>query len=43
MRAKSPEKLYKTFTDAGEIADAIVWLCSDAARKANGHRLHLHG
>jgi NAD(P)-dependent dehydrogenase (short-subunit alcohol dehydrogenase family) len=43
MREASPEKAYRTFTDATEIADAIVYLCSDAARKMNGHRLHLHG
>jgi len=42
MRAESPEKAYKTFTDTGEIAAALVYLCSDAARKMNGQRLHLH-
>jgi NAD(P)-dependent dehydrogenase (short-subunit alcohol dehydrogenase family) len=42
MRADNPEKAYKTFTDTGEIADALVYLCSDAARKMNGQRLHLH-
>jgi NAD(P)-dependent dehydrogenase (short-subunit alcohol dehydrogenase family) len=42
MRDEHPEKAYKTFTDVGEIADALVFLCSDAARKMNGQRLHLH-
>jgi NAD(P)-dependent dehydrogenase (short-subunit alcohol dehydrogenase family) len=42
MRADNPEKAYKTFTDAEEIAEALVFLCSDAARKMNGQRLHLH-
>jgi NAD(P)-dependent dehydrogenase (short-subunit alcohol dehydrogenase family) len=42
MRAENPDKAYKTFTDTGEIADALVYLCSDAARKMNGQRLHLH-
>jgi NAD(P)-dependent dehydrogenase (short-subunit alcohol dehydrogenase family) len=43
MRADNPDKEYRSFTDAGEIADAIVFLGSDAARKVNGQRLHLHG
>jgi NAD(P)-dependent dehydrogenase (short-subunit alcohol dehydrogenase family) len=43
MRAQEPEKAYKSFTDTGEIADALVFMCSDAARKMNGQRLHLHG
>jgi NAD(P)-dependent dehydrogenase (short-subunit alcohol dehydrogenase family) len=43
MRAESPEKAFKTFTDAEEIAEALVFLCSDAARKMNGQRLPLHG
>jgi NAD(P)-dependent dehydrogenase (short-subunit alcohol dehydrogenase family) len=42
MRAEHPEKAYKTFTDAEEIAAALVYLCSDAARKMSGHRLSLH-
>jgi NAD(P)-dependent dehydrogenase (short-subunit alcohol dehydrogenase family) len=42
MREDNPEKAYKTFTDAGEIADALVYLSSDAARKMNGQRLRLH-
>lgn len=43
MRADNPDKAYKTFTDADEIADALVYLCSDAARRMNAQRLHLHG
>ncbi|HEX6391342.1 MAG TPA: SDR family NAD(P)-dependent oxidoreductase [Solirubrobacteraceae bacterium] len=43
MRADNPDKSYRTFTDAEEIADSIVYLTSPAARKMNGHRLHLHG
>jgi NAD(P)-dependent dehydrogenase (short-subunit alcohol dehydrogenase family) len=42
MRAENPEKAYKTFTDADEIAAAIGYLLSDAARKMNGRRLSLH-
>ena len=43
QREAEPDKAFRTFTDAAEIADAIVYLASDAARKMNGHRLHLHG
>ena len=43
MRAEHPEKAYRTFTDADEIAEALVFLCSDGARKMNGQRLPLHG
>ena len=43
MRAENPDKAYKTFTDTDEIAAGLVYLCSDAARKVNGQRLHLHG
>ncbi len=41
MRAANPDKAYKTFTDAGEVAETIAWLCSDAARKMNGRRVVL--
>jgi NAD(P)-dependent dehydrogenase (short-subunit alcohol dehydrogenase family) len=43
MREASPEKPFKTFTDVGEVAEALVFVCSDAARKMNGQRLPLHG
>jgi NAD(P)-dependent dehydrogenase (short-subunit alcohol dehydrogenase family) len=42
MREEAPEKLFKTFTSAEDIADAIEFLCSDAAAKMNGKRLPLH-
>jgi NAD(P)-dependent dehydrogenase (short-subunit alcohol dehydrogenase family) len=42
MRAEHPDTAYKTFTDVEEIAEALVFLCSDAARKMNGQHLHLH-
>jgi NAD(P)-dependent dehydrogenase (short-subunit alcohol dehydrogenase family) len=42
MREANPEKAYKTFTDVEEIAEALVYVSSDAARKMNGQRLHLH-
>jgi NAD(P)-dependent dehydrogenase (short-subunit alcohol dehydrogenase family) len=43
MRVESPEKAFRTFTDVTELAEAIVFVCSDAARKMNGQRLSLHG
>jgi len=42
MRAANPDKPYATFTDADDIAAALVYLCSDAAAKMNGRRLVLH-
>jgi NAD(P)-dependent dehydrogenase (short-subunit alcohol dehydrogenase family) len=42
MRDQSPEKPFKTFTSAEEIAAAIEFICSDAARKMNGKRLPLY-
>jgi NAD(P)-dependent dehydrogenase (short-subunit alcohol dehydrogenase family) len=43
MRAAEPGKDYSTFTPAEEIADAIAYLCSDAAASMNGQRLTLRG
>lgn len=43
MRAAEPQKKFKTFTDAADIAAAIRFLLSDAAAKMNGQRLALHG
>ena len=43
MREKNPDKEYRTFTDARHMADAIAWLCSDAAAAMNGQRVSLHG
>jgi NAD(P)-dependent dehydrogenase (short-subunit alcohol dehydrogenase family) len=42
MRRDSPDKEFKTFTDADEIAQAIAFVLSDAGRKMNGQRLSLH-
>ncbi len=43
MRAESPGKDFSTFTPAEEIADAIAYLCSDAAASMSGQRLTLRG
>ena len=43
MRAQNPDKPYKTFTDAQQIAEALAFLLSDAGSKMNGQRLSLHG
>ena len=42
MREANPDKAYRTFTSAEEIADAIAFLCSDSAAKMNGKRLSLY-
>ena len=42
MREESPDKEFTTFTDASEIAEAVSYLLSPAARKMNGQRLLLH-
>ncbi len=42
MREESPDKAFKTFTSAEEIAAAIEFVCSDGARKMNGKRLALY-
>jgi NAD(P)-dependent dehydrogenase (short-subunit alcohol dehydrogenase family) len=42
MREESPDKEFPTFTPAEEIAEAICFVCSDAAEKMNGKRLSLH-
>jgi NAD(P)-dependent dehydrogenase (short-subunit alcohol dehydrogenase family) len=42
MREANPDKPFKTFTSAEDIADAITYLCSDSAAKMNGARLELH-
>jgi NAD(P)-dependent dehydrogenase (short-subunit alcohol dehydrogenase family) len=42
MRERNPDKEYPTFTPAAQIADALAYLCSDAAGRMNGQRLELH-
>ena len=41
MREETPDKDFATFTPAEEIAEAIAYLCSDAAATMNGQRLTL--
>jgi NAD(P)-dependent dehydrogenase (short-subunit alcohol dehydrogenase family) len=41
MRADEPDKDFSTFTPTEEIADSIVYLCSEAASSMNGQRLDL--
>jgi NAD(P)-dependent dehydrogenase (short-subunit alcohol dehydrogenase family) len=43
MRAESPDKDFSTFTPAESIAEALAFLCSDAAAPMNGQRLTLRG
>jgi NAD(P)-dependent dehydrogenase (short-subunit alcohol dehydrogenase family) len=42
MREQNPDKEYKTFTDAPEIAETIAYLLGPAAAKMNGQRISLH-
>jgi NAD(P)-dependent dehydrogenase (short-subunit alcohol dehydrogenase family) len=41
MREESPAADHATFTPAEHLAEAIAFLCSDAAEKMNGQRLRL--
>lgn len=41
MREGSPGKEFPTFTPAEHVADALAFLCSDAAAEMNGQRLVL--
>ena len=41
MREANPDEEYPTFTPAEDIAAAIAYLCSDAAKKMNGQRFAL--
>jgi len=41
MREENPGEPFPTFTPAEHLADAIAFLCSDAAGKMNGQRLQL--
>jgi NAD(P)-dependent dehydrogenase (short-subunit alcohol dehydrogenase family) len=43
MRAENPDGDFDTFTPAEHIAEAIAFLCSDAAAETNGQRLSLTG
>ena len=43
MREETPDKDFSTFTSAEEIAEAIAYLCSDAAASMNGQRITLRG
>jgi NAD(P)-dependent dehydrogenase (short-subunit alcohol dehydrogenase family) len=42
MSEANPDKPYRTFTPAEDIAEAIVFLCSDRGARMNGKRLQLH-
>jgi NAD(P)-dependent dehydrogenase (short-subunit alcohol dehydrogenase family) len=42
MREEDPGKERPSFTPAEDLADAIAFLCSDAAKRMNGKRLELH-
>jgi NAD(P)-dependent dehydrogenase (short-subunit alcohol dehydrogenase family) len=41
MREEEPDKEFPTFTPAEDIAAAVAFLCSDAAKKMNGQRFPL--
>jgi NAD(P)-dependent dehydrogenase (short-subunit alcohol dehydrogenase family) len=43
MRAEEPDKDFSTFTPSEEIAEAVVYLSSDAAPSMNGQRITLRG
>ena len=42
IREENPDEERPTFTPAEDIAEAIAFLCSDAAERMNGQRLSLH-
>jgi NAD(P)-dependent dehydrogenase (short-subunit alcohol dehydrogenase family) len=42
MREKNPDKDWGVFVPAEQIADALVYLASDAAAKMNGQRIRLY-
>ena len=42
MREQNPDKEYKTFADAADIAETIAFLLGPAAAKMNGQRISLH-
>src|SRR5262245_4237176 len=42
MREESPEEERPTFTPAEDLAEAVAFVCSDAASRMNGQRFSLH-
>jgi len=42
MREENPDEERPTFTPAEDLAEAIAFLCTDAAKRMNGQRLELH-
>ena len=42
MREEEPDNPFRSFTSAEQIAEAIAFVCGDAAAKMNGKRLSLH-
>lgn len=42
MREAEPDKPFRSFTPAEDIAEACAFICSDAAARMNGKRLPLH-
>jgi len=42
MREENPDKEFRTFTSAEDLADAIRFVVGDSAAKMNGKRLELH-
>jgi len=42
MREENPDKERPTFTPTEDLAEAIAFVCSDAAARMNGQRLSLH-
>jgi NAD(P)-dependent dehydrogenase (short-subunit alcohol dehydrogenase family) len=42
MREENPEKEFRTFTSAEDLADAIRFVVGDSAARMNGKRLELY-
>lgn len=43
MLAEKPDGNYKSYTSTDDIASAMLYLCSDAAKAMNGQRISLYG
>jgi NAD(P)-dependent dehydrogenase (short-subunit alcohol dehydrogenase family) len=44
IRAVAPsQKVARRLGEPGEVAEAVVWLCSDAASFVNGHAMAIDG